>query len=50
MEGRRIVEDMTPIENLRLGAYTRHDSEIRRDIDMVFDCLPRLKERSGLAA
>ena len=49
MEGRRIVEDMTPIENLRLGAYTRRDSEIRRDVDMVFDYFPRLKERSGLA-
>jgi branched-chain amino acid transport system ATP-binding protein len=49
MEGRRIVEDMTSIENLRLGAYTRRDSEVRRDIDMVFDYFPRLKERSGLA-
>ena len=49
MEGRRIVEDMTSIENLRLGAYTRRDSEVRRDIDMVFDYFPRLKERSSLA-
>src|SRR5512144_2095071 len=49
MEGRRIVEDMTSMENLRLGAYTRRDSEVRRDIDMVFDYFPRLKERSGLA-
>jgi branched-chain amino acid transport system ATP-binding protein len=49
MEGRRIVEDMTSIENLRLGAYTRRDSEVHRDIDMVFDYFPRLKERSGLA-
>ena len=49
MEGRRIVEDMTSIENLRLGAYTRRDSEVRQDIDMVFDYFPRLKERSGLA-
>src|SRR5512144_868641 len=49
MEGRRIVEDMTPIENLRLGAYTRRDSEVRRDIDMVFEYFPRLRERTGLA-
>ena len=49
MEGRRIVEDMTSIENLRLGAYTRRDREVRRDIDMVFDYFPRLKERTGLA-
>jgi branched-chain amino acid transport system ATP-binding protein len=49
MEGRRIVEDMTPIENLRLGAYTRRDREIAGDIEMVFSYFPRLKERTGLA-
>ncbi len=49
MEGRRIVEDMTPIENLRLGAYTRRDREIGADIEMVFSYFPRLKERTGLA-
>jgi branched-chain amino acid transport system ATP-binding protein len=49
MEGRRIVEDMTSLENLRLGAYTRRDGEVRRDIDMVFEYFPRLKERTSLA-
>ena len=51
MEGRRIIEDMTVIENLRLGAYTRKASsaEIRDDIDMVFSYFPRLNERTGLA-
>ncbi len=50
MEGRRIVEDMTVIENLRLGAFTRRDRDgIRRDLDMVFDFFPRLRERTGLA-
>ncbi len=49
MEGRRIVEDMTVIENLRLGAYTRRDGDLRRDLDMVFDFFPRLRERTGLA-
>ncbi len=49
MEGRRIVEDMTPIENLRLGAYTRRDRGIGADIEMVFSYFPRLKERTGLA-
>ncbi|MCZ2413333.1 MAG: ABC transporter ATP-binding protein [Burkholderiales bacterium] len=50
MEGRRIVEDMTVVENLRLGAYTRRDSAgVRRDLDMVFDFFPRLRERTGLA-
>jgi branched-chain amino acid transport system ATP-binding protein len=49
MEGRRIVADMTTLENLRLGAYTRHDRHIADDIDMVFKYFPRLKERTGLA-
>ena len=49
MEGRRIIEDMTVIENLRLGAYTRRDNGIKRDLDMVFDFFPRLRERTGLA-
>ena len=49
MEGRRIIADMTCIENLRLGAFTRSDGEVKRDIDMVFDYFPRLRERTGLA-
>jgi branched-chain amino acid transport system ATP-binding protein len=49
MEGRRIVADMTAHENLRLGAFTRSDGDIRRDIDMVYGYFPRLKERTGLA-
>lgn len=49
MEGRRIIEDMTVIENLRLGAYTRRDNQINSDIDLVFEYFPRLKERTGLA-
>ncbi len=49
MEGRRIVGDMTCLENLKLGAYTRRDREIRHDIDMVYGYFPRLKERNGLA-
>ncbi len=49
MEGRRIVEDMTSVENLRLGAYTRTDGEVRADLERVFTYFPRLKERSGLA-
>ena len=49
MEGRRIVADMTCLENLRLGAFTRSDNEVKRDIDMVYSFFPRLKERTGLA-
>jgi branched-chain amino acid transport system ATP-binding protein len=50
MEGRRIVADMTPLENLKLGAFTRSDrAGIAADIDAVFEYFPRLKERTGLA-
>jgi branched-chain amino acid transport system ATP-binding protein len=49
MEGRRIVADMTSLENLRLGAFTRSDNEVSTDIEMVYDYFPRLKERTGLA-
>jgi branched-chain amino acid transport system ATP-binding protein len=49
MEGRRIIQDMTVIENLRLGAYTRRHARVREDIEMVFGYFPRLKDRTGLA-
>lgn len=51
MEGRRVIEDMTVTENLRLGAFTRRDGkQVRQDLDMVYDYFPRLRERSnGLA-
>ncbi len=49
MEGRRIVSDMTCLENLRLGAFTRRDRGVKDDIEMVYNYFPRLKERTGLA-
>src|ERR1700674_29904 len=49
MEGRGIISDMTSLENLRLGAFTRSDGGVAADIDMVFNYFPRLKERTGLA-
>lgn len=49
MEGRGIVADMTSIENLKLGAFTRRDKDVARDMEMVLNYFPRLKERTGLA-
>ena len=50
MEGRRIVQDMTVLENLKLGAFTRKDrSNVADDIELVYSYFPRLKERHGLA-
>src|SRR3954462_9945918 len=33
MEGRRIIADMTSLENLKLGAFTRRDREVGADLD-----------------
>src|SRR3990172_2582788 len=35
-EGRKIFNRLTVIENLRLGAYSRKDGGIGRDLDQVF--------------
>ena len=45
-EGRRIFSTLTVQENLEMGAYVRPDKEnLARDYEMVFERLPRLKER-----
>ena len=49
MEGRRIIADMTVLENLRCGAFTRRDNGVADDIELVYSYFPRLKERTGLA-
>ncbi|MFE1600780.1 ABC transporter ATP-binding protein [Methylobacterium sp. ID0610] len=50
MEGRRIIADMTPMENLRLGAFSRRDrSGVAEDLERVLAYFPRLKERTGAA-
>jgi branched-chain amino acid transport system ATP-binding protein len=49
-EGRRVFPDLTVLENLYLGAYTRKNSGVKRDLDWVFSLFPRLKERKGQLA
>jgi len=45
-EGRQIFTELTVMENLRLGAYTRNDGkEIRQDLEKVFSYFPVLGER-----
>ena len=46
-EGRRIFLQMTVLENLEMGGYTRPNSELEESIENVYDHFPRLKERSG---
>ncbi|TMM52311.1 ABC transporter ATP-binding protein [Sulfitobacter sabulilitoris] len=47
MEGRHCFEHLTIEENLLTGAYTRTDGKagIQRDLEMVYDYFPRLRER-----
>lgn len=50
-EGRRVFADMTVLENLEMGAYARsNQGEVQKDLEMVFERLPRLKERRRQAA
>jgi branched-chain amino acid transport system ATP-binding protein len=45
-EGRKIFANLTVLENLEMGAYTRKDKgEIARNLERVFHSFPRLKER-----
>lgn len=44
-EGRRIFTELTVLENLELGGYTRPSSEVVKDIKKMFDLFPRLEER-----
>ena len=43
-EGRRVFDNLTVAENLRIGAYLRKDS-ISDDLARVYDLFPRLRER-----
>ena len=44
-EGRHVFPDLTVLENLKIGAYLRHD-DLKEDIEWVYSLFPRLKERS----
>jgi len=44
-EGRRVFLQMTVQENLEMGAYTQPGSGVSKDLEMVYDLFPRLKER-----
>jgi branched-chain amino acid transport system ATP-binding protein len=49
-QGRGTITDLTVEENLRLGAYTRHDGDVPADIDQWYGVFPRLAERRDQAA
>lgn len=46
LRGRRVFTELTVLENLEMGAYTRSDKEgIKKDLDKMFELFPRLAER-----
>jgi branched-chain amino acid transport system ATP-binding protein len=50
-EGRGIFGKMSVLENLEMGAYSRNDrAGIQKDLEWVFELLPRLKERQKQVA
>ena len=50
-EGRRVFAQLTVLQNLKLGAYTRSDkNEIEKNLEMVYTRFPRLEERKNQLA
>ena len=49
-EGRLVFPDLTVVENLEMGGYTRPASNARASISRVLELFPRLAERRGQLA
>uniref|UniRef100_Q47JE8 Amino acid/amide ABC transporter ATP-binding protein 2, HAAT family n=1 Tax=Dechloromonas aromatica (strain RCB) TaxID=159087 RepID=Q47JE8_DECAR len=47
-EGRGVFPRLTVLENLHMGAYVRDaDADVDKDLQMVFEYFPRLRERES---
>jgi len=49
-EGRQVFGPLPVDDNLRLGAWTRHDGDIGRDLDAVYATFPALAGKRHVAA
>ncbi len=50
-EGRRVFAEMTVLQNLKMGAYTRNDkNELQETLEKVYKRFPRLEERKNQLA
>jgi len=50
-EGREVFPELTVMENIRMGAYTRRDRRnIKTDIEKMYEHFPILKERKNQQA
>jgi branched-chain amino acid transport system ATP-binding protein len=46
-QGRLIFPDLTVIENLKMGAFTRKDEEVKKDVERLYSIFPIFKERQS---
>ncbi|MCZ7536661.1 MAG: ABC transporter ATP-binding protein [Acidimicrobiia bacterium] len=44
-QGRGTIDELTVEENLRVGAWTRRDSDVAADVDRWFEVFPHLADR-----
>jgi branched-chain amino acid transport system ATP-binding protein len=44
-EGRQLFPEMSVLENLELGAYTRDAQDLSEDLERIYRLFPRLRER-----
>ena len=49
-EGRQVFPQMTTLQNLRMGAYTRTDPDQENDLEEMMDMFPILRDRAAQAA
>lgn len=49
-EGRQVFPQMSVLQNLKMGAYTRNDPEQDADLSQMMDMFPILRERQSQAA
>ncbi|MDG2023861.1 MAG: ABC transporter ATP-binding protein [Actinomycetota bacterium] len=49
-QGRGTFPELSTLDNLMVGAYTRKDNEVKDDVDRWFEIFPRLAERHAQMA
>jgi branched-chain amino acid transport system ATP-binding protein len=49
-EGREVFPFLSVDENLRIGAFSRHDGEIEEDLELVYEYFPVLNDQRKLPA
>ena len=45
-EGSRVFRDLSVRENIRMGAFSRRDKAVDKDVEEIYGIFPRLKDRA----